>query len=217
MSSWVDGGPPEPMADGPAAETTGRDAAIADEGGRAERPQDVGGFVMSDADHGPFGVWGSAGPSVARWRPRLRGVLAVVGVAVGLLATAWVVGRPDGEPAGVRWADPDSVATAFVERYSVHDPAVCELVTSALRSRLDGEGRCAGPIRGASPRIAVLGSQTCGDVHSFDALVAPEGELGKRFVAVGLERTQGTAWLVRSVLPIGDCRVLATPSCGSGG
>jgi hypothetical protein len=139
-----------------------------------------------------------------------------VGTVLALLAAAWLVvahHRPD----GVNWTDPDSVAGAFVRRYATHDATVCELVTTALRGQMDREGRCSGPARGTPPRVVVLDAQTCGNVHHVDAAVTPEGEIGKRFVSVGLERSGGTAWLVRSVIPIADCRVIASGACEGAG
>jgi len=168
-----------------------------------------------DGPGGPFGSWGAAEPAIAQWRPGRPVVAAAAVVMVLLLVAAWVLGMRNG-PDGVDWSDPAAVGAGFVRRYAVHDPAACELVTSALRSRLDAEGRCAGPTRGVAPRLGVFASVTCGGVHSFDVVVAPQGEFGRRFVSVGLERAE-LVWRVRSVVPIGDCRVMAPPACGGGG
>lgn len=172
---------------------------------------------MSDGGYGPFAAWDPAQPSPVthRWRPgwlalMLAAVAAVLLFGASLLVTA---SKDDGGP---QREDPQLVAARFVQHYAVHDPAACELVTSSLRQTLDREARCTGPVRGAAPRLAVVSSQTCGTTHSFTALVEPPGEFGaKRFVSVGLEKT-GTAWLVRSVLPVEDCRVLRPATCDGG-
>jgi hypothetical protein len=152
---------------------------------------------------------------MVQWRPG-RGVVAGAIVAAALLlVAAWVLDSC-GDPSGVDGSDPGTVGVAFVRRYARHDPAVCELVTSALRGRLQSEGRCAGPVRGTVPQVGVFSSRTCDGVHHLEVMVAPEGEFGRRFVSVGLEQA-GATWLVRSSVPVADCRVLTIPACGSGG
>jgi hypothetical protein len=160
--------------------------------------------------YGPFNAWDPSSTSLMERRPGPVSIIAAIGAVVLLFVAALLVG---GSADSAGRDDPNSVATLFVRRYAVHDPAACELVTSALRTQLQGEGRCVGPVRGTSPQIGVMASQACGGVHHFDAVVAPEGEFGKRFVSIGLERAGGAAWVVRSVLPIGDCRVLVPSTC----
>lgn len=212
MPSWVDDGAADPAAD----HLVDGETASTGDGVQEGRPDGARGEIMPEPGCGPFGVWWPAGSALALWRPGLVSVVVAVGAVVLLFAAACAAGRSDDAAGGVDWADPDSVASVFIERYAVHDPAACELVTSVLRGQLERDGRCAGPVRGSTPRLMVLESLTCGGVHDFAAVVTPEGEVGRRFVLVGLERAGGTAWLVRSVLPIGDCRVLVSRTCGGG-
>lgn len=172
---------------------------------------------MSASGYGPLDAVGSTQPRSpgARWRPGWLAVGVAAALVVVLVLIGVWVGWPDRDDSGVEWADPESVARAFVQRYAVHDPAVCELATSALSTTLRREGRCDGPVRGPTPQLAVLTSQTCGATHGFDTQVAPAGEFGKRFVSLGLERSGGN-WFVRTVLPIQDCRILQPRTCDGG-
>ena len=133
-------------------------------------------------------------------------VLALVGIGIATLTGA-ISSSPDRR-------DPAATATAFIERYAVHDPGVCALVTADLRKRFARDGRCVGTTRGTTPRIDVLNSQTCGDRSSLDAEVNPAGEISERYVSLGLEQV-GDEWAVRSVLPLNDRSVIKPYACAS--
>lgn len=148
---------------------------------------------------------------------RRRGLL-IGGIVAALVVLALLVGgiatltSVNGSSPDRR--DPAATARAFIQRYAVHDPTACELVTAELRKRFARDGRCAGTTRGTTPRIDVLNSQTCGDRSGFSAEVDPAGEISERYVTVGLEQV-GEEWAVRSVLPVDDRSVIKPYTCAT--
>lgn len=150
---------------------------------------------------------------------RRRRRLVVGGIVAGVLVLAllgiWIAkmaGAFDSSPAPLDRRDPAATATAFLQRYAVHEPTVCELITADLRKRFDRDGRCSGAASGTTPRIDVINAKTCGNRSSFSAEVNPAGEIGKRYVTVGLEQA-GDQWAVRSVLPVDDRSVIKPYEC----
>lgn len=131
-------------------------------------------------------------------------VLALVGIGIAVVSGA-LGSAPDR-------GDPAATARSFIERYAVRDPTACELVTPDLRKRFASDGRCAGTVQGSTPRIDVLDSGTCGDKSSLDAEVAPAGEIGERYVSIGLTQV-GEEWAVDSVLPLNDRSVIKHYPC----
>lgn len=158
------------------------------------------------------------GPRPVSWgaEPARRRRLLVGGIVAAVLVLALVgigIATMTGELGSApERRDPAATAAAFIARYAVHDPGVCELVTIDLRKRFARDGRCAGTARGTTPRIDVLDSGTCGDRSSFDAEVTPAGEIGERYVSLGLEQV-GEEWAVRSVLPLDDRSLIKHYPC----
>lgn len=150
----------------------------------------------------------------ARGRRLLIGGV-VAAVVVAALLALWIA-RLTGTLGSVATdrADPAATATEFLQRYAVHDPAACELVTADLGDRLGRDGRCSGSTTGAAPRIEVLDSITCGTRHAFSAQVDPPGEVTKPYARVGLEQV-GEDWSVRSVLPLEDRSVITPSQCAA--
>jgi hypothetical protein len=134
-----------------------------------------------------------------------------VAVLVGVLLVWWIAGAAGSSP-DLNRTDPAATATAFIQRYAVHDPRACELVTPDFRLRLNREGRCTGATQATTPRIDVVNAKTCGNRSGLSAEVNPAGDLGKPYVTVGLE-LMGGRWAVRSVLPIGDRSVIRPYDC----
>ncbi|MGH3809397.1 MAG: hypothetical protein ACRDRU_22780 [Pseudonocardiaceae bacterium] len=131
-------------------------------------------------------------------------MLALLGVGIATMTGA-LSSAPDRR-------DPADVAKAFIERYAVHDPGACELVTVSLRKRFTRDGRCVGDAHGTTPRIDVLNARTCGDRSMFEAGVTPSGEIGEGYVSVGLEQV-GEEWAVHSVLPLDDRNLIRPTTC----
>jgi hypothetical protein len=131
-------------------------------------------------------------------------VLALVGIGIATMSGG-LGSSPDR-------GDPAATARSFIQRYAVHDPTVCELVTPDLRKRFASDGRCAGTAQGSMPRIDVLNTQTCGDKSDFGAEVAPAGEIGERYVSLGLTQV-GEEWAVDSVLPLDDRNLIKHYPC----
>lgn len=131
-------------------------------------------------------------------------VLALVGIGIATMSGA-LGSSPDRR-------DPAATARSFIERYAVHDPGVCELVTPDLRKRFASDGRCAGIAQGSTPRIDVLNAETCGDKSDFEAEVTPSGEIGERYVSLGLGQV-GEEWAVDSVLPLDDRNLIKPYPC----
>lgn len=142
-------------------------------------------------------------------RQLLGGSVAVVVLALVGIGIATMTGALGSSPDR---GDPAATARSFIERYAVHDPGVCELVTTSLRKQFAHDGRCAGTAHGSTPRIDVLDARTCGDRSSFEAGVTPAGEIGEGYVSVGLEQV-GEEWAVRSVLPLNDRSVIKPYPC----
>jgi hypothetical protein len=137
-------------------------------------------------------------------------VLGLLGTGIAALSGAFDSPPSDSAPT---LTPQDAVATAFLERYARHDPAVCALATPQLRTTLQRGGRCNGTAAaGAAPVVEVLLSRTCGARHGFSAAVTPPGEIAAPYVTVGLE-LEGTTWSVRSVLPIADRGVIRDYAC----
>lgn len=161
---------------------------------------------------------GGSAPDAARRQRRFRLglivggiiVLAIIGLGIANLAGAFDSSASAGPD--LNRSDPTSTATVFVERYAVHDPTACELLDATLEPKFQRDGRCSGTPLGTYPRVDVINSRTCGNRHNFDAEVNPAGEIGKRYVSIGLEETDGQ-WSVRAVLPISDRSVLRDAAC----
>jgi len=160
-----------------------------------------------------------AGPPTATDGTGRRGRLMAIGagLAVVLLVVlvVWAVQAGDSDAGDLDRADPQAVATAFVQRYATHDPSVCELAEPRLRDQLDRQGRCTGQSRGDVPVLQVRMSVTCGEHHGFGAQVEPPGEVGAPHVSVGLTRF-GTQWLVDQLRPVQDGSVLRPYACDTG-
>ncbi len=177
---------PQQWQQGPAGPVPpGWDQQTAGDGGRRRRRMVVGGIVAAVL------------------------VLALLGVWIAKMAGAFDSAP---EPAPLDRRDPAATATAFIQRYAVHDPTACDLVTAELRKRFDRDGRCTGTANGTTPRVDVINSQTCGNRGSFSAEVNPAGQISKRYVTVGLEQV-GSDWAVRSVLPVDDRSVIKPYDC----
>jgi len=163
--------------------------------------------------------------SAAPARRRRTMVIAGGVVALALLGAgvAAISGAFDDAPGGeLDLTQQSSVATTFVQRYALRDPAACDLATEALRASLARGGRCGGVVTaGAAPTVTVLVSRTCGNRHGFSAEVTPPGAIGGRYLSVGLE-LDGARWAVRTVLPLNDRAAIrdydcAAPATGYGG
>lgn len=175
--------------------------------GPSFQPGAVPTFVPPPAEH-QVGAW-------RRSRRPLIVLLILVPLILLALVVALLVVTDDPDQAPVDRASPESVATVFVQRYATHDSSVCELVTPRLYALLERQGRCAGRAGGDVPALMVLVSKTCGDKHGFGAQVTPPGEVGKPYIAIGVNRV-GTEWLVDDLLPIQDRVVLRPYECDRG-
>lgn len=141
---------------------------------------------------------------------RTRRIAALIGGAVVVLAAGGLAVGLWESHQGPDRSDPASTATAFLQTYAVHDPAVCELITPTLNKKFTRDGRCGGTASGQTPTVQVFSAQPCGNKALVKTEVNPAGEVGQRYALVGLNLTD-QQWQVNSLLPISDRQVATEP------